>query len=74
MYSCMPKKVQNQKMTKKMYCIVIIFVIGDAYLYCLYILYDERISTSVEICILGVPGIYLCGNYCKFWNLFVKQC
>ena len=36
MYSCMPKKVQNQKMTKKMYCIVIILVSGT-YMYCLYI-------------------------------------
>ena len=68
MYSCMPKKVQNQKMTKKnvLYC----DYTRKWYIYVLLVhmmssMCGERISTIAEIGILLVPDIYLCGNYCK---------
>ena len=64
MYSCMPKKVQNQKMTKKnvLYC----DYTRKWYIYVLLVhmmssMCGERISTIAEIGILLVPDILYVG-------------
>ena len=72
------QKNQNQKMTKKMYCTVIIFVKDGILFYCLYMM--------SSICVMQaflpmhnlafswlLESTYLFGDRCKLWNLSMEQ-
>ena len=58
MFSCMPKKLQNHKMTKKMYCIVILHPIETDGTFCMYVIFNS-----------GRRNFFLKYGWCALSNL-----